>query len=286
MSLAPLMGEGREGGERRYSNASGEQGAVGISNSAQEGVKRGHPTMAESLSDGEEEYTGCCLFRSRSMYRKPAKGASYSRLESDEPETTNAKPKSKSKLQRSRSVWVDFCCCCGPYAAQSTNYTVVEVRSVDTKQDRKWEVDVNEDHCNKPPYWRQLIRKLTSHGHVRRPSRGSDWFSYDAQAYQMNFDDGCGRETCVSYLFTDENDDAAARARAMHAALLKKFASKGDTGSTPGSPMSPILSPLPVKMMSKEEIEKSKQGCVPIWQRRQGAPLIKLDLRQRSGPLD
>ena len=51
-----------------------------------ESVKR-QPTMAacETESDGEEEYSGCCLFRSRSMSRRGMKGASYSRLESDDP---------------------------------------------------------------------------------------------------------------------------------------------------------------------------------------------------------
>lgn len=244
----------------------------------------------ETESDGEEEYSGCCLFRSRSMSRRGMKGASYSRLESDDPEGDATKAKAKASFQRSRSVCAEFFCCCGPRAgAQNTNYTTVEVRSVDgaTKQDRKWEVDVNEDHFVKPPYWRQLVRKLTSHGHVRRPSRGADWLSYDVHAYQMNFDDGCGRENCVSYLFTDDTDGSPqTRARAMHAALLKKFAAQKQQVSSPGSPMSPVLSPLPVKLMSKEEIEKSKEGFVPIWQRRQGAPPIKLDLRQRSGPMD
>lgn len=282
--MAPLKGEG---GERRHSNASGEQPGAGVSIKAQEVVKH-QPTMGEVESDGEEEYTGCCLFRSRSLSRR-LKGAAYSRLESDEPDgAVKASSKAKVNLQRSRSICAEFFCCCGPRV--QTSYTTVEVRSVDgaAKQDRKWEVDVNEEQY-KPPYWKQLARKLTSHGHVRRHSRGSDWLSYDPYTYQMNFDDGCRRENCVSYLFTDEKGDADTRARAMHAALLKKFAAdralKQGIGS-PGSPMSPILSPLPVKMLSKEEIEKSKQGFVPIWQRRQGAPPIKLDLRQRSGPMD
>lgn len=240
-----------------------------------EGVKK--RAMEAPESDGEEEYSGCCLFRSGN--RRLTKGASYARLESDDPS------EEKPKLQRSRTVCAEVFCCCGPRAGARSNYTTVEVRSVS----KKWEVGVNEEESVKPSYWRALVHKLTSHGHVRRPSRGSDWLSYDARAYQMNFDDGCGRENCVSYLFKDPGTDGSpeARGRTMQAALVKKFAAVQEIASSPGgSPMSPVLSPLPVKMLSKEELEKSKQGAVPIWQRRQGAPPIKLDLRQRAGPMD
>jgi hypothetical protein len=245
--------------------------SVRISAKAQEVLK-----MAGELeSDGEEDYSGCCFMRGRSMSRRlsasgsDVKGGPFTRLSAEDPESAKAKP----KYLRSRSVCATIFFCCGP--REQSQYTTVEVRAV--KQDRTWEVDVKEDYA-KPPYWKQLVRKVRSQC---RPRQKPEWLNYDAHSYQMNFDDGCWRETCssASFLYADESDDSATRARAMHAALFKSRAHQDAPGS-------PVLSPLPVKMVSKEDIERSKEGFVPIWQRRQGAPPIKLDLRQRSGPME
>lgn len=260
--------------------------SVRISNKASEVLKRqGAMAAGEGESDGEDESGPCCFFRGRTMSRRlyssgsDLKGGPFARLSAGDPQSTKA----KIKYQRSRSVCATMFFCCGP-AREQSQYTTVEVRAVDAaKQDRKWEVDVNEDY-SKPPYWKQLVRKVRSQCRPRGHKAGSEWLNYDAHSYQMNFDDGCWRES--SFLYANENDDSVSRARTMQAALVKKFAASRKAEENPGSPVSPCLSPLPVKMMSKEEIERSKKGFVPIWQRRQGAPPIKLDLRQRSGPME
>ena len=290
--MSPLKGED----ESWYGSGEGEEErtrkssiSVRISTKAQELLKRA--SSGEGEIDGDDEYSGCCGFRARSTTRRLSaggldlKGGPFTRLSAEDPESAKA----KIKYQRSRSVCATIFFCCGTREQAGHHYTTVEVHAVDAaKQDRKWEVDVNEDEYAKPPYWKQLVRKVRSQCRPRQHKSGPEWLNYDAHSYQMNFDDGCWRENCSSFLYTDEKDDSATRARAMQAALFKKFASGRalHSDTAPNSPMSPVMSPLPVKMMTKEEIEKSKEGFVPIWQRRQGAPPIKLDLRQRSGPFE
>uniref|UniRef100_A9RX13 Uncharacterized protein n=1 Tax=Physcomitrium patens TaxID=3218 RepID=A9RX13_PHYPA len=262
--------------------------SIRVSNNAQENFKR-PPTVAagEPDIDWEDVNTGCCFFRRRSIRHEVfsggpnSAGTPFARLGTEDPESTKVKSKD---LFRSSSIGAVIFCCCAP--RERANYTVA-VRSVDaTKQDKTWTVDVNEEY-SKPPYWKRLIRKLKAQAHGRPGGHHHsrcEWLNYDLQNYQMNFDDGCWREICVSSGHADESDGPAERARAMHSAFLQKYCASRTLRDSQGSPRSPMnscggLSPLPVKMLSKEELEKSKKGFVPIWQRRQGAPPIKLDLR-------
>ncbi|KAG0579153.1 hypothetical protein KC19_4G077000 [Ceratodon purpureus] len=68
--------------------------------------------------------------------------------------------------------------------------------------------------------------------------------------------------------------------------LLQKFASFNDSSSlryADGGRVSPALSPLPVRTMSKMERDKQRRMFVPIWQRRATmSPIKALDLRQRT----
>ncbi|KAG0609067.1 hypothetical protein M758_8G154800 [Ceratodon purpureus] len=202
----------------------------------EEGVMAGG---GEGESDGEEGYSGCCFLPGRAMSGRLAasgsgvKGGGFVRLSGEDREGVEGKGKGRA-LQRSRSVCATIFFCCR--SREERRCTTVEVRAVDGgKEGRKWEVDVDEEHI-KPPYWKQLVRKVRSQCRPRVSvhKAGSEWLNYDAQSYQMNFDDGCWRENCSSFLYADEGDDSATRARAMHEALFKKFAASRTLQDSPG----------------------------------------------------
>jgi len=285
-------------GEGWFSTTNGEMQyntdsiSVGVSNFTNDTCKR--QPSGEHGSDDEASI--CCFPRGRSMSRIKgdvlvsnlldiggAGTPAFAKLNPDE---------SKVRSPRSRPIDTVLCCCCGP--SKGLNYTV-EVRSVDSHNDRisqkqselrtqgRWEVDMNEEYY-KPPVWKQLLRKVKAHARQVHSSR-CDWENYDLQSYENNFDNGGWRDqigsTCAGQL--DEKEDLGTKERALHTALLQKFASSRSNSqlSADGGSFSPIFSPLPVRILSKEEIDKSKEDFVPIWQRR-ATPPIKLDLRQRS----
>jgi len=242
--------------------------------------------MKSHFSEADEKLSSfCCFPRGRASNRKGDSlssnlmeaGTPFARLDA---ETVKGKP-------RSRSVGRGGCCCCGPRRGQKFT---VEVRAVDLKGSGaasggelrtkgRWEIDVNEEYY-KPPVWKQIIRKVRAHAKHVQTSR-CEWVNYDPQSYEKNFDNGGWRDSfAVVSQHYDENDDLGTKERALHTALLQKFASSRSQQCA--DQLSPISSPLPVRAMSKEEIDKSKEDFVPIWQRRAATP-IKLDLRQRSG---
>lgn len=264
--------------------------AVRVSNFGQDMFQR-HGSVAgeEVCSDGEEDSSFCCFPRGRSTNRKGSAlssnlmdmggaGAPFARLDTE---------KLQGRPPRSRLVGAS-CCCCGPRRPQKFT---VEVRAVDVKPkgvpkgklrtQGRWEIDVNEEYF-KPPIWKQLIRKVRAHAKQVHSSR-CEWVNYDLQSYEKNFDNGGWRDSCTSAGNFDENDEVGTKERAMHTALLQKFASSRSQQCSNAGLMSPLPTPIPVRTMSKEDMDKNKEDFVPIWQRRAATP-IKLDLRQRSGP--
>lgn len=256
--------------------------SVRVSNSAQSASKR--PFFVgrrESLSDGEDN-SGICWFprgRSRS-------GESLSTVNVHQFEEEQGVSRSKSTAGSDRVF-----CCCGPRWGRK--YTV-EVCATDSSDDGspgnesvlrtkgRWEIDVNEEYY-KPPVWKQIIRKVKAQVRQVNSIPPGVWENYDSQSYEKNFDNGTWRDSSRNNYDADDSDEKLGlNERARHTALLQKFHSNR-AQEVPGDVHwnSASLSPLPVRSLSKEKIDKAKEDFVPIWQRRAASP-ITLDLKQRT----
>jgi len=173
-------------------------------------------------------------------------------------------------------------CCCGPRWGRKYNTMEGDSPKDVLRTKGRWEVD-GDDEYYKPPVWKQIILKVKAQ--ARQANCGGhnsgEWVNYDSQSYEKNFDNGSWRDTSRDvYQENDENEKLGLKERALHTALLQKFASTRSQKLADGEVQviisSPALSPLPVR-----STPKPKDGFVPIWQRRATSP-VTLDVRQRS----
>lgn len=268
--------------------------SVRVSNSAQDmAVKRPYSGAGgEAYSDGEDNAGNRWFPRGRGRQGESfsvegaAPGAPFSR------DTNRAK--GRPNLRRSQSTaggildHAAVLCCCGPRWSRKYNPVEVHNGSPEAEKDvlrtkGRWQVDADDEYY-KPPVWKQIILKVKAQARQANcggNARAGDWVNYDPQSYEKNFDNGSWRDTSQGvYQENDENEKLGLKERALHTALLQKFASTRSQKLADGEVQviisSPALSPLPVRSSSKP-----KDEFVPIWQRRASSP-VTLDVRQRS----
>jgi len=204
-------------------------------------------------------------------------------------EGATARAKGRPNPRRSQSTLLDqaavVLCCCNPRWGRS-KYDAIEGNG-NTPEDvlrtkGRWEVD-EDDEFYKPPVWKQIILKVKAQARQANcgGTNAAEWVNYDSQSYEKNFDDGLWRDTSRN-VFQENvvNENLALKERALHTALLTKFASsrphKLADGGVESIISDPDLSPLPVRSATKPN-----DDFVPIWQRRASSP-VTLDVRQRS----
>lgn len=179
-------------------------------------------------------------------------------------------------------------CCCGPRWGRKYNTVENHNGSPEDRTDilrtkGRWEVDADDEYY-KPPLWKQIILRVKAQAreaNCGNSVRAGEWVNYDPQSYEKNFDNGTWRDSSRDiYQENDENEKLGLKERALHTALLQKFASARSQKLADGEVQSiisdPALSPLPVRTTVKP-----KDEFVPIWQRRASSP-VTLDVRQRS----
>lgn len=261
--------------------------SVRVSNSAQDvTAKRPFAREESAFSDGEDNAGNRWFPHGRGRKGEVegvdgAAGAPFAHLQAN-------RSRGRPNLQRSQSVAAGrrdrgaALCCCGPRwggrkapsGASSSGNDALRTKG-------RWEVD-DDDEYYKPPVWKQIIQKVkaqTRHLNSSNSIARGEWVNYDAQSYEKNFDNGSWRDTSRQKQY-DEDEKLGLKERALHTALLQKFASSRSQKLADGEVelilTSPSLSPLPVRTISKP-----KDEFVPIWQRRAASP-ITLDVRQRT----
>ena len=259
--------------------------SVRFADSAQDVMaKRPYARDEAAFSDGEDNAGNRWYPHGQGRKGEGVGGAPFSRLDANRSKDRPNLYRSQSAAEGRGDRGVPVFCCCGPrFGGRKASSGAVEGADV-LRTKGRWEVD-DDDEYYKPPVWKQIIQKVkaqTRHLNSNSTPRG-EWVNYDPQSYEKNFDNGTWRDSSQEinhYVENDENKKLGLKERALHTALLQKFASSRSQKLADGEVQlivtSPALSPLPVRT-----IPKSKDEFVPIWQRRAASP-IKLDVRHRT----